>query len=117
MNRPGLVAVLASIALLAAVVAAYELVPRDTKVADIKADPKAYVGRLVTVRGKVLGGASIAGFGGYLLEDETGTLVVRASIIPAQGVTVSARGRVRLPLQATFGKLVLIDTVNDESYQ
>lgn len=63
----------------------------------------------------MLWGASIGTFGGYMLQ-ETGTLAVRASIIPAQGVTVSARGRVRLPIQRIIGDLVVIDTINSDSH-
>jgi hypothetical protein len=95
--------------LLAGCIIAYQLVEHTTKIRQLKLHPEEYKGKVVKVNGTVIGGVSVSGFGGYLLEDDTGKVLVKASVVPAKGATVTAQGRVDVPLQTPFGDIIVID--------
>lgn len=83
-----------------ALLAACSFLP--TKIADIQKNPDRYENREVTVHGKV-GGVTKLPFmeqGTYELNDGTGTIrVVTAKALPAEGATVTVRGKVASTLE------------------
>jgi hypothetical protein len=101
----------ASIAgILTGCIIAYQFVEHTTKIAQLKRHPGEYKGKVVKVNGTVVGGMSVSGFGGYLLEDDTGKVLVKAPIVPAKGAKVTAQGRVEVPVQTPLGDIIVIDT-------
>jgi hypothetical protein len=98
------------VGLLAGCLIAYQLVEHTTKIAQLKGHPSQYKGKVVKVNGTVVGGLSVSGFGGYLLEDDTGKVFVKAPFVPVKGAKVTAQGRVEVPLQTPLGDIIVIDT-------
>ena len=96
--------------LLASGVIVYQLGDPTTKIGQLKLHPEEYNEKVVKVHGTVIGGVSVSGFGGYLLEDDTDKVLVKASVVPAKGATVTARGRVHVLLQTPLGDIIVIDT-------
>lgn len=68
------------------------------KVADIKANPSRYEGKVVTLRGKAVSGTKLPFMsqGFYQLDDGSGTLVViTKKALPPEGEKVFVRGKVQ----------------------
>ncbi len=66
-----------------------------TKIGDIKAHPRDYDGKTVTVAGEVTGSLNVLVVKAYTLKDATGEIVVVTDrSVPATGEKVRAHGRV-----------------------
>jgi hypothetical protein len=66
-----------------------------TAVNHILADPSRYRNRDVTVSGRVVDSASVAGRGAFRIEDRTGSLWVVSDVgVPRRGAHVKVRGRI-----------------------
>lgn len=65
-----------------------------TPIGDILADPGRYDGESVRIQGEVTGGAGALGFGGYQVEDGTGTMTVVSDVgnAPPRGTEVRVKG-------------------------
>jgi hypothetical protein len=110
MKRTIVIIVASLVGLLAGCIIAYQLAAHPTKIGELKMHIEEYQGRRVKVNGKVLGGIAVSGYGGYLLEDETGKVLVKATAVPAKGAHITAEGRVEVPLQTPLGDVIVIDT-------
>jgi len=79
------------------------------KIEDIRADPHRYADREVGVVGVVTESFGIMGRGVYQIDDGTGRLwVVTEKGVPAKGVRVAAKGKIRQGFQfSSFIKLPL----------
>ncbi|HPC83750.1 MAG TPA: hypothetical protein P5234_10455 [Thermoanaerobaculaceae bacterium] len=66
-----------------------------TPISDLKADPRKYEGKTVTIKGTVTASASILFVKGFWLEDGTGKILVSPKgAVPREGEVVTVRGRV-----------------------
>lgn len=81
---------------------------QTTPLSKILANPKAYDGKAVLVRGEVKQEASLLGYGGYLLADgEAQIVVVTKTTPPPLGAAVKVRGIVE-EVASFLGKRVVI---------
>ena len=76
---------------------------RTTRIGDLLADPGQYDGETVRVRGRVTQSVGVLGYGGYRIEDGTGTMnvVTTRGGAPSEGARVGVVGTFRAVY--TFG--------------
>lgn len=66
-----------------------------TKIGTIKADPRKFEGKTVTIQGTVTASANLLFIKGYWVEDDTGKLVVvTEEPVPAEGAKVTVTGKI-----------------------
>ncbi len=100
-------ALVATAVVLIAATACSGLLP--TTIGDIKARPRDYEGKTVTVKGQVKSSLSMFGIRYFTLDDGTGEItVVTERSVPREGDTVRARGKVDQAFAIGSASLVVI---------
>jgi hypothetical protein len=67
-----------------------------TSIGSIQANPGAYLNASIAVRGEANAAIGVAGYGGYVLRDKSGSIaVISKNSTPKSGTTVYIRGRVQ----------------------
>jgi hypothetical protein len=84
-----------------------------TPIGDLKANPRAYEGKSITIEGEVTGRTSLILIKGYTLKDRTGEIqVVTKRVLPEAGSRVRIQGKIEESFK--FGALQMLVFVEED---